>query len=121
MARCTAKNGRGEACKAQAIRGGNVCFTHGGAAPQVKAAAEARLRALVDPSIGVLDKTLKNGKRPDLALKAATDVLDRQGFGAVHKHEDVTPVERMTQEERILRIRRLAAELAAPPSTDAVQ
>lgn len=120
MARCTAKNGRGEPCKAQAIRGGNVCVTHGGAAPQVKAAAEARLRALVDPSIGVLDKTLKNGKRPDLALKAATDVLDRQGFGAVHKHEDVTPVERMTQEERILRIRRLAAELAAPP-TDAVQ
>lgn len=111
MARCTAHNRRGEPCQRDAIRGGNVCRTHGGAIGHVKAAAAARLRALVDPSIGVLDKTLKNGKRPDLALKAATDVLDRQGFGAVHKHEDVTPVERMSSQERLERLRQLHQEL----------
>jgi hypothetical protein len=33
----------GERCKKQAIRGGVVCYKHGGAAPQVKAAAAARV------------------------------------------------------------------------------
>lgn len=40
--RCTARNGRGEQCRNRPIRGGTVCSTHGGSAPQVKAAAERR-------------------------------------------------------------------------------
>lgn len=42
--RCTAKSSRsGEQCKRDAIRGGTVCATHGGRAPQVKAAAAERV------------------------------------------------------------------------------
>lgn len=43
--RCTATARRtGERCQNPRIRGGDVCRTHGGAAPQVRAAAAARLR-----------------------------------------------------------------------------
>lgn len=121
MPQCTAHSKRtGARCTRMALGGTNVCIMHGASAPQVKAAAAARLRALIDPSIGVLDKTLTNKKRPDLALKAATDVLDRNGLGAVKKYEDVTPAERLTPDERETRIRALAAELLAPPKPDAV-
>jgi hypothetical protein len=40
---CTATRGDGQRCTRWAIAGGNVCTTHGGAAPQVKAAAKRRL------------------------------------------------------------------------------
>lgn len=40
--RCTATNNRGERCRNRPIRGGTVCSTHGGSAPQVRAAAERR-------------------------------------------------------------------------------
>jgi hypothetical protein len=44
MARCTATaKSTGKQCGREAILGSNVCFNHGGAAPQVKAAAERRL------------------------------------------------------------------------------
>lgn len=41
--RCSAHRSNGEPCGAWAIRGGFVCRVHGGSAPQVKAAARARL------------------------------------------------------------------------------
>ena len=55
-----------------------MCLTHGGSAPQVKAAAAARLRAMVDPALGVLEYAMKR-KDKDLrgALAAAKEVLDR--------------------------------------------
>lgn len=43
--RCTAKNSRGGRCRKRPIVGGTVCPTHGGSAPQVRAAAEARVQA----------------------------------------------------------------------------
>jgi hypothetical protein len=51
---------------------------HGGAAPQVKAAAAARLRAMVNPALNVLEYAMKR-KDKDLrgALAAAKEVLDR--------------------------------------------
>lgn len=110
MARCTAKNSRGERCQRDAIRGGTVCPTHGGRAPQVKAAAEARLRALADPAIGVLEYALKQKtKKLTNALTASKDVLDRSGFKPVEEHRDVTPP--LTPEERVQRLRELHAQL----------
>ena len=75
---CTARWKNGEPCGSKAIRGGNVCRMHGGGAPQVKAAAAARLRALVDPALGVLQYAMRR-KDKDLrgALQAAKEVLDR--------------------------------------------
>ena len=51
---------------------------HGGGAPQVKAAAAARLRAMVDPALAVLEYAMRR-KDKDLrgALQAAKEVLDR--------------------------------------------
>jgi dGTP triphosphohydrolase len=45
-AQCTARSKRsGERCKAYPVRGATVCNTHGGAAIQVRAAAQRRLAA----------------------------------------------------------------------------
>ena len=69
---CTAIKTTGNRCTRPAIPGGSVCRYHGGAAPQVKAGAAARLRAMVDPALGVLEYATK-GKHKDLrgALTAA--------------------------------------------------
>ena len=48
---CKAKTSSGEPCKAPAIRGGRVCFRHGGATGHVREAARMRLEQLVEPSI----------------------------------------------------------------------
>lgn len=43
--RCSARSKRsGEGCKRAPIAGGTVCTMHGGAAPQVRAAAQRRLQ-----------------------------------------------------------------------------
>jgi hypothetical protein len=41
--RCKAKRSNGEPCRAFAIRGGEVCSTHGGRAPQTKRKAAERV------------------------------------------------------------------------------
>jgi hypothetical protein len=41
--RCTARKSNGEPCSQRPIRGGTVCYTHGGSTPQVRAAANVRL------------------------------------------------------------------------------
>jgi hypothetical protein len=41
---CTAHTSAGNPCKKPAIKGGTVCATHGGSSPQVRRAADARLR-----------------------------------------------------------------------------
>jgi hypothetical protein len=85
--KCTAKSGRtGLPCKRDAIKGGSVCYIHGGAAPQVKRSAAARLAMLVDPAIGVLDRSMSDKADPRVALMAARDVLDRNGFKPPDRH-----------------------------------
>jgi len=59
----TATNRAGERCGRPPIPGGSVCRFHGGAAPQVKAAAAAHLRAVVDPALGVLEYAMKRKSR----------------------------------------------------------
>ncbi len=58
---------------------------HGGKAPQVKAAAQVRLAALVDPAIDRLEKVIKGDGNVAVAVRAARDVLDRTGFKPANK------------------------------------
>lgn len=113
MPKCKAHtSGSKRPCKKDAIAGGTVCQRHGGGAPQVKAAAKMRLLALVDPALAVLARTMKPHPEPNpqkyktseaymaalaahardqvpaaVALKAATEVLDRAGLDLENKTE----------------------------------
>ena len=59
---------------------------HGGAAPQVKRAAEERLRELVDPALNRLTKLIED-ESAGVALAAVKDVLDRAGYGPKQRIE----------------------------------
>jgi len=60
------------------VKADDLCIMHGGSAPQVKAAAAARLRAMVNPALSVLEYAMER-KEKDIrgALAAAKEVLDR--------------------------------------------
>lgn len=76
--KCTAKSSRtGKPCQKYPINGGTVCRTHGGAAPQVKAAAEKRLADLRPKAITRLDWLMDQEAFPTVILGAVKDVLDR--------------------------------------------
>ena len=85
MATCKATNRQGEPCGQPAIRGGTVCRYHGGAAPQVAAAAARRvLEALIAPALIQLREILEQDDTPPaVRLRAIRDILDRGGLGAV--------------------------------------
>lgn len=92
--RCTATNNRGDQCGKMPILGGFVCRLHGGGNPYVKAAANRRLRQLVDPAIDALLHALETGDRCDkcgrsddmsIVLKASQLILDRAGHGPAAK------------------------------------
>jgi hypothetical protein len=70
--RCTARRTNGEPCKHWAIRGGTVCYTHGGAAPQVKAAAKQRL-------LDLIDQDRWREEISALALHKVPDIFDADG------------------------------------------
>jgi hypothetical protein len=71
--KCAAKRSNGEVCRRAPIKGGTVCGTHGGSAPQVKRAAAARvvaakasaaverfgLDAAVDPATALLGEVAR--------------------------------------------------------------
>jgi hypothetical protein len=76
--RCSARaKSSGQPCQRPAIPGGTVCRYHGGAAPQVKAAALDRLRALQHPAIDRLTQLIDQDEFPTVAYAASRDVLDR--------------------------------------------
>lgn len=74
--RCTATRRNGEQCGSKPIRGATVCRMHGGAAPQVKAKAEERLRALQPKAIVTLDRLLDREEFPTVQFQAAKAVID---------------------------------------------
>lgn len=82
--RCSARSSRtGERCKRPAMLGGNVCRSHGGNAPQVKAKAQRRLQQAADALVQRLLGMALDGETPDhVALQAIRDALDRAGMGA---------------------------------------
>lgn len=83
---CTArKSATGERCKAWAIRGGNVCVTHGGAAPQVRKKAEERLAEMVEPALIQLRNLIDSADSDAVKLAAVKDALDRAGYKPVDR------------------------------------
>jgi hypothetical protein len=76
---CTAKRSNGEACNKPPIKGGTVCATHGGSAPQVRRKAALRLLELVDPAIAVLAREMVQADKSADRQRAANSVLDRAG------------------------------------------
>lgn len=77
---CRAHNREGEQCRQHAIRGGAVCVTHGGRAPQVRQSADARLAAMVDPLLTELFRIARSGENDAVRLAAIKDALDRAGY-----------------------------------------
>ena len=78
---CTAHRKNGDRCKRRPIRGGSVCHTHGGAAPQVKKKARERLDALVEPALDTLKHLVDHAESESVAAGAANSLLDRVGYG----------------------------------------
>lgn len=77
---CTAKRTNGEPCTKPPIKGGTVCATHGGSAPQVRRKATMRLLELVDPAIGTLAREMVNADKSADRQRAANSILDRAGM-----------------------------------------
>ena len=76
-AQCTAKSKRsGVRCRMSAIRGSTVCIKHGGALPTVKAAAQRRLKAMLDQ---ILDPQRVLAEIACVALFDPGDVHDAEG------------------------------------------
>lgn len=87
--KCTAHSARsGKPCNRDAIKGATVCYTHGGAAPQVREAAKLRLLAASDPAAKVLVDQLHSRKAtPADKRAAAIAILDRAGLKPTDKLE----------------------------------
>ena len=74
--RCSAHTSAGRPCRKNAIKGMTVCYTRGGAAPQVREAARLRLACLVAPALQVVHEILKHKGHPH-RFAAAKEVLER--------------------------------------------
>lgn len=127
----TAKH-TGKRCTSSPIIGGFVCKMHGGNSPQVKDAARARLRALVDPAIDALTRAItfaysdpcptcggpQDAKMMAVVVKASQLVLDRAGYAPKHQVEVTTPsvsqgYEKYLTDEQLMQIQQWVAEAKA--------
>ena len=80
--RCSATSkGTGQRCQLPAIKGATVCRSHGGNAPQVRAAAAFRVmdayRALQPKAVAVVETLLDRTEFPTVQMAAVRDVMDR--------------------------------------------
>ncbi|GAA2648537.1 HGGxSTG domain-containing protein [Paractinoplanes durhamensis] len=77
--KCRARSKRsGGPCRNAPILGGTVCRIHGGAAPQTRAAAKARILAAADRAAAQLINFMESPDVPyPVRLAAARDLLDR--------------------------------------------
>lgn len=81
--KCKATNSLGKPCGKYAIKGGRVCTTHGGSAPQVKKAAAKRLLAMVEPALVELQELVVQNVHLPTKLGAIRTVLERAGDEAI--------------------------------------
>jgi hypothetical protein len=102
---CSARRTNGEPCKRPPIEGANVCRTHGGGAPQVKAAAKVRLEMAANRMAQeLLGIAIDDNAPPAVKLAAIKDALDRAGLAPnarVDVTHEVKPYEHLL--ERVLR------------------
>jgi hypothetical protein len=75
-AHTTGNYGDKRPCRNWAIKGGTVCRYHGGAAPQVKAAAQKRLNELLMPAIERLGELADQNEHLPSALGAVNTILN---------------------------------------------
>jgi hypothetical protein len=80
---CTSPTTDGGVCHAWAIRGGNVCRIHGGAAPQVRAMAEFRL--LVDRAWS--SRAMRQALAQLAATAADPEALRQAGIAALRERQ----------------------------------
>lgn len=111
---CRAKRTNGEPCKKPAIKGGTVCQTHGGSAPQVRKKAALRLLELVDPAIAVLAREMVQADKSADRQRAANSVLDRAGVPRTATVIDGESAKSLLVD----RINALRSEAEFPPMTD---
>ncbi len=106
---CKATNRQGNRCGKPPIPGGAVCRMHGGAAPQVKNAADARLRELEMPALNRIASLIEQTEFPSVAYQASKDILDRvRGRATEVVEAKITNLSNLTDEQ----LRAKALELA---------
>ena len=89
---CIARR-NGVFCKRWAIAGGTVCPTHGGASPQAKVAAKARLESLLLRKVERLDEISEQNTHMPSALGATQAIINRVmgKVGDAPKRENTGP------------------------------
>lgn len=100
IVRCEGHYKSGERCRREAILGGNVCRQHGGAAPQVRQLAAARIANHADAMAALL---IEWANDPNVEVrdraKIAQDLLDRADVAGTSKVlvgvGEIDPVERL--------------------------
>lgn len=121
---CKAHNRQGNRCGRQAIKGGFVCYIHGGAAPSTKMGAERRLEAARQELLELVEPALKRYRQllgAESEAVSATmikDLLDRAGLGATAKTSAHVTVER-TQDDVDADISTLLEALQSKPAEEA--
>ncbi len=75
---CTGTNRNGEPCRRSPIVGGTVCWTHGGAAPQVRRQAVARHAAELAEADAAKAVALFGGKRDVHPAQALLELVQRK-------------------------------------------
>ena len=85
--RCQAHRSNGDPCKRWAIVGGTVCPTHGGSAPQVRAAAIKRIQSRVLSAVDIAWKMIESEDVPAATrARLLIDMQDRAGLKPADVH-----------------------------------
>lgn len=92
---CTATNRAGERCLRSATFGMNVCYLHGGRAPQTLATQTRRFKEAAGDAMNNLVDIANNSEDESIRLRANVAILDRTGHGPSASlkvgHDEVAP------------------------------